>query len=101
MSSIIGSMFSNATDMSSDKVIAYNASAGAATAAQAYMSATIVSTTPEIRRLFSEYMTQSLMGHEALMGLMVKNEWTKPYDTASSQLQNALQQSQPVVQNIQ
>jgi spore coat protein CotF len=101
MPTLMGSIFSSTSDMSSDKVIAYNAAAGAATAAQAYMAAALASTTPEVRRMFSEYMTQSMMGHEALMGLMVKNDWAKPYDTPDSQLQDALQQSQPVVKNMQ
>lgn len=101
MSGLMGSIFSNATDISSDKVIAFNASAGAAASAQVYLSAALASTTPEVRRLFSEYMTQSMMGHEMLMALMVKNNWAMPYETPENQLSMAVQQAQPVVQNMQ
>lgn len=98
MSSLIGSIFSDASDISADQTIAFGATAGAAAAAQAYLSATLIATTPEVRRLFSEYCTQCTMGHEALIGLMVKNGWAKPNDSPDTQLQAALQQSQPVVQ---
>jgi spore coat protein CotF len=99
MTSLIGSIFSDTSNISADQTIAYNSSAGAAAAAQAYLTATLVATTPEVRRLFSEYCTQSLIGHEALIGLVVKKGWVNPYDSIDKQLQSALQQSQPVVNN--
>lgn len=99
MSSLIGSIFSGSSDTSADETIAYNSAAGAAAAAQAYLTASLGATTPEVRRLFSEYCTQSAMGHEALMGLMVKNGWVNPYDSPDQQLQAAVNKSQPLIQN--
>lgn len=99
MTSILGSIFSEQNDVSADQMIAYNSAAGSAAAAQAYLAATLTATTPEVRRLFSEYCTQSVMGHEAIMGLMIKNGWAKPYDTPGQQLQSVVLQSQPVVSN--
>lgn len=99
MASLIGSIFSDMSELSADQTIAYNSAAGAASAAQAYLTAALAATTPEVRRLFSEYCTQSTMGHEALMGLMVKKGWAKPYDAPNEQLQAAVQQSQPVVKS--
>lgn len=99
MSSLIGSIFSDATDVSVDQTVAYNAAAGAAVSAQAYLTAAISATTPEVRRLFSEYSTQSVMGNEIMMGIMMKNGWVKPYDTPENQLQGAVQQSKPAVKS--
>lgn len=99
MPSIIGSIFSDATDVSADQTIAYNAAAGAAVSAQAYLSAALAATTPEVRRLFSEYCTQSVMGNEAMMGLMIKNNWASPYDSPEKQLQTVVQQSNPSIRN--
>ena len=101
MQSIIGSFFSNTSDQSADKTIAYSAASGAAAAAQGYTSATLASTTPEVRRLFGEYATQSLMGHQALVGLMVQRGWINPYDEPTQQLQAVLKQSEPSVNNVQ
>lgn len=72
MSSLIGSLFSGATGESADKLIAYNASAGAATAAQAYFSAALAATTPELRAFLSGYCNQSLTGQEAVMNYMIQ-----------------------------
>lgn len=98
MSSLIGSIFSGGTDNSADQTLAWNVSAGLSSATQGYVAAALASTTPEVRRLFSEYASQTMMAHEALTGLMVKNGWTNPYDAPTSQLQEALQQSQSIVQ---
>ena len=97
MSSIIGSVFAGGTESNADQTLAWNISAGLASATQSYTAAALASTTPEVRRLFSEYASQSLMAHEALMGLMVKNSWTSPYDSPAAQLQEAVQQSQAAV----
>lgn len=98
MSSLIGSMFSATSETSADQTLAYTSAAGAAANAQAYFAATLTATTPEVRRLFAEYCTQGLMGHEAIMGLMIKRGWTNPYDRPDSQLHSMVQQSEQLVQ---
>lgn len=97
MTSIIGSIFSDTTDGSADQTIAYNSAAGAAVAAQAYLTAALTSTTPELRRLYSEYCSQLVMGHEAMMGLMINNNWLSPYDAPEKQLHSVIQQSSPAM----
>ncbi len=87
MPSIINSMFSNTADSSADQTLAYASVSGAAAAAQAYFSATLTATTPEVRRLFAESSSQAVMGHEALLGLMIQKGWTNPYDEPTQQLQ--------------
>lgn len=100
MSSFVGSIFSNTTDVpSADQTIAYSASAGAAASAQAYLAATLAATTPEVRRLFGEYCSQAIMGNEAMMGLMIKNGWVDPYDEPEKQLQTIITQYSNSSQN--
>lgn len=99
MTSLFGSIFSDMSEVSADQTIAYNTAAGVAASAQAYLAAALIATTPEVRRLFSEYSTQSTMAHEALLGLMVKNGWIKPYSAPNEQLQAAVQHSQPLVKS--
>lgn len=94
MPSIINSMFSNTADSSADQTLAYASASGAAAAAQAYFSATLTATTPEVRRLFAEYSSQAVMGHEALLGLMIQKGWANPYDEPTQQLQSVISQAQ-------
>lgn len=101
MSSLIGTIFSNTSDTSADQTLAYTSTTGAAVSAQAYFSAALVATTPEVRRLFNEYSAQSFMGHEALMGLMITKGWINPYTSPQQQLQSSIQQSQQAVSSIQ
>lgn len=93
MSSLIGSFFSGATGDSADKTIAYNATSGAAANAQAYFTAAVTSTTPELRSFLSSYCTQSMTGHETMMNYMIQKNWSNPYDQPDSQLSKAVQES--------
>ncbi|MCE5285443.1 MAG: spore coat protein [Pelosinus sp.] len=100
MTSFMGSIFSNVAEVpSADQTIAYSAAGGAAASAQAYLTAALAATTPEVRRLFSEYASQSLMGNEAMMGLMINNGWVNPYDPPEKQLQSILNQQSAPTQN--
>lgn len=101
MASLIGNLFTNVSDKSADQTIAFHAMAAAAGSAVAYLGAVIESTTPEVRRLFSEYTTQSMMAHEALTNLSINKGWIGPYDSPVKQLEASLQQSQTVVENVQ
>jgi len=101
MSSLVGSIFSSSSNTSADQTIAYSSAASAAVSAQAYLAASLAATTPEVRRLFSEYSAQAVMGHEAVMGLMIKRGWTDPYTSPTEQLQASIQQSQQAVSSNQ
>jgi spore coat protein CotF len=93
MSSLIGSFFSGTTGDSADKTIAINASYGAAANCQAYFTAALTSTTPELRSFLSSYCTQSMTGHEAIMNYMIQKNWSNPYDQPDNQLSKAVQES--------
>jgi len=94
MGSIIGSIFGTQADKSADETLGFNAMSAAAASATAYLAATLEATTPEVRRLFSEYTTQNVLGHEAIMAFAVQKGWVKPYDAPAQQLQETVQQSQ-------
>lgn len=94
MSSLVNTFFSNTANSSADQTLAYASASGAAAAAQAYFSATLTATTPEVRRLFAEYSSQAVMGHEAIVGLMIQKGWINPYDEPVEQLQSIISQSQ-------
>ncbi len=66
---------------------------GAVANAQAYFTAAITSTTPELRSFLSSYCTQSMTGHEAMMNYMIQKNWSNPYDQPDSQLAKAVQES--------
>lgn len=93
MSSLMGTLFSESTGESADKTIAYNATSGAAANAQAYFSAALAATTPEVRAFLTGYCTQSLTGHEAMMNYMIQKDWVNPYDQPDNQLSKAVQES--------
>jgi spore coat protein CotF len=77
-----------------NKTLGLSSLSAAAASANAYLAATLVATTPEVRRLFGEYLTQSLMAQEALTGLAVKREWVRPYESSENQLKLAYQEAE-------
>ena len=97
MSTFLNTIFSENIQTSMDQVIANNAMAGAAGAASAYLAAALAASTPEVRRLFNEYTSQSAMGHEALVALCLKKGWVNPYAAPQEQLQTTMSQSQSIV----
>ena len=97
MPSILESIFNptEATGISNiNKTLALSSVSTAAMAAGAYLTATLEATTPEARRLFQEYLTQCLLAHDNLTGLVLKRDWVKPYDTPENQLSSTYQESE-------
>lgn len=101
MGSLINDLMGNTTGTNLDQTLTLNAIAGTASACTAYLGAALQATTPEVHRLFSDYLSQSLIAHEALTGLAVKREWLKPYNTPEEQLKLSYQNADSVMQNIQ
>lgn len=101
MGNIMENIFGKVTNKSADETLAFSAMSTAAASAATYLGATLEATTPEVRRLFSEYTTQSVMSHEAITALSIKKGWISPYETPSTQLQTSYQQSQEVLETTQ
>jgi spore coat protein CotF len=97
MMSLANNLFQGVTGQNLDKVVGLNAMTAAAGSASAYFSATLQATTPEVRRLFSEYTTQSVIGHETITALCIQKNWIQPYDDPAKQLSVAYQQAQQSV----
>lgn len=101
MPSLINMLLGKENAQQSDQVIANNGIATAKSAAMAYLTATLECATPELRRLYSEYLNQSIAGHEALIKVAVEKGWYMPYEVPESQLQVTYQQSEQALQQMQ
>jgi spore coat protein CotF len=98
-SSVIDSLFGNATGADLNPTIGLHAIAAVASSCTAYLAATLQSTTPEVHRLFSEYLNQSLIAHEGLTSLAIKRGWMQPYTSAEEQLKMSYQNSESIMQH--
>ena len=101
MGNIMGNIFERMTDKSANATIAYTTMSAAAASATTYLAAMLESSTPEVRRLYSDYLTQSIMEHEAITALSLKKGWFTPYDAPETQLQTVFQQSKEVTEQQQ
>lgn len=97
MVSMLSNMIKNNTDIS-DEVIASNMLASGKAAADAYLNATMTSTTPELRAVYSGSLNQIVGGHSALTELAVKRGWEKPYSSPTQQLSEAYNKSKMMVE---
>ncbi|MGI6549878.1 MAG: spore coat protein [Syntrophomonadales bacterium] len=79
-----------------DEMLANISLHGAKGTSAAYLAATLESATPEVRRMFSEFLTQSVMSHETLTNLAIKKGWYKPYQNPDEQVSLAYQQASMV-----
>lgn len=96
MSTILSNIVQNTTDIN-DEVIAGNMLAAAKGAADAYLNATITSTTPELRALYSSSLNQVVGGHSALTELTVTKGWIKPYNPPTQQLSEVVNKAETTV----
>ncbi len=85
MTSLIGNIVKNTTDID-DEIILTNMLATSKGTATAYFGAAMSSITPELRAMLSTTLTQIMNGHSALTELAVKHGWERPYNTAAQQL---------------
>jgi spore coat protein CotF len=98
-STLMDSLFGNATGADLNPTIGLNAIAAAASSCTAYLAATLQSTTPEVHRLFGEYLNQSLIAHEGLTGLAIKRGWMQPYISPEQQLKMSYQNAESIMQH--
>jgi len=96
MSTIIGNIVQNTTDIN-DEVLAGNMLAAAKSAADAYLIATMGSTTPELRALYSSSLNQVVGGHSALTEFTINKGWINPYDTPAQQLSDVVNKTETTV----
>lgn len=97
MTSLVGDLFGSVTDVSPDETISRTLLSGATSSAGAYLAAAMSATTPEVRRLFGDFLTQTMVGQQAMMDLAVKQGWVKPYDSPVQQVETAFDHSQHLI----
>ncbi|MCW2278009.1 spore coat protein [Heliophilum fasciatum] len=101
MPSLLSELMGTATGVSqmNDRTIANQMLAGSKAVAQAYLTATVESATPEVRALYTSNLNKALAGHAMLTELAVKREWYQPYEMPEQQLVHTYQQAESVVEN--
>ena len=97
MTNFISKMFGEKADQSADKTLAFAFMVAAAASAQAYFTAALQSTTPEVRALLSGFATQKALEHEGISGYLIQKGYFNPYDDSIHQLMAAEQQAQQVM----
>lgn len=97
MVSLLQSMMGTGGFKMNDQVIANDALMGLKGGAVAYLGATLESATPEVRRMYSEYLSQVVMAHEAMTSLAIKKGWYHPYIPTDEQLKETYQQAEWVL----
>jgi len=80
-----------------DQVIANDTLMGLKGASTAYLGATLESATPEVRRMYSEFLTQSILAHEAMTALAIKKGWYRPYISPEEQISETFKQAEWVI----
>lgn len=94
---IMNSIFSDKADQPVDKALAYNAMAAAATSAQAYFTAAITATTPELRAMLSGIANNQLTEHGTIANFMINKGWMDPYAQPAQQLETSKQSAESVL----
>ncbi|AKN30976.1 spore coat protein [Clostridium carboxidivorans P7] len=96
MSVILSNIVKNTTDIN-DEVISGSMLSSAKSAADAYLNATMTSTTPELRALYSASLNEVVGGHSALTELAVNKGWVNPYNSPTEQLSDVVDKSQSTI----
>jgi spore coat protein CotF len=98
VANFVSKMFGEKADQSADKTLAFAAMAAAAASAQAYFTAALQSTTPEVRALLGGFATQKTLEHEGITGYLMQKGYLNPYDDSIHQLMVAEQNAQAVME---
>lgn len=96
MANVIGNLIKNNIDIN-DEVISTNMLSSGKAAADVYLDATLTSSTPELRAIYSASLNQIVGGHTALTELAVSKGWAKPYASPIQQLNEAYNESKTVI----
>lgn len=97
MANLIGKVFGDMADESPDKALAFTSMAAAAAGATAYFTASLQSSTPEVRALLGGFASQKAMEHEGMNSFLMQKGWFDPYEDPIQQLMTADQQAHSMV----
>ncbi|HEX9027483.1 MAG TPA: spore coat protein [Clostridium sp.] len=96
MGNIIGNMIKNSMDLN-DETIASSMLSSTKEAIDIYLNATLTSSTPELRSIYSASLGQMVAGHTALTELSVHKGWINPYNAPTQQLSDSYNESKNVI----
>ncbi len=80
-----------------DRILAMDLLAGSIGAANALCAASAAADNPDLKRLYKEFLQDTLMGADTLETYTVDHGWIKPFASPDEQLQIALEHSDEVV----
>lgn len=81
----------------SDRVIALGMLARSAAAAQALCNAATAASSPDLKRLYKEYLQETYAGLEALETYILDKRWLNPFASPEDQLRAALEHADEFV----
>ena len=96
MKNMIGNMIKNNVDIN-DEIIALSMLSSGKEASDMYLNSTLISSTPELRAIYSASLGQMVEGHTAITELSVNKGWIKPYSTSNEQLKCSYNESKNVI----
>ncbi|CUO92283.1 MAG: spore coat protein [Clostridium baratii] len=85
MSNLISNLIQGKTEMSNE-IIAMSMLAAAKEGAEMYLNATLTSSNPELRLIYSNGLGQMVAGHTAVTELTICKEWVNPNKPLLKQL---------------
>lgn len=100
MANLVGNLIKNNVNIN-DAVISTNMLSSGKAAADAYLNATLTSSTPELRSIYSAGLGQIVGGHTALTELAVTQGWVKPYNAPVQQLTDTYNESKTVINSTE
>lgn len=100
MGMIMNNIVKNNTDIN-DEIIAGNMIGSAKSSADAYLNATMTSTTPELKAIYSSSLNQIIGGHSALTELAINRKWASPYEAPAQQLGETYSKAETTVNDKQ
>lgn len=96
MKNMIENLIKNNTYID-DRVIILGMLSSAKASANMYLNSALISSTPELRALYSASLIQMIEGHTAITELGINKGWIKPYDKPIQQLTCAYNESKNVI----
>lgn len=98
MGNLMNTLMGKENTALNDQVLANNMLAMDKAGAAGYLKAALESATPEIRRMYSEYLSTMMVSHEAIVQLALNRGWYTPYQSPVDQLENIYEQSRTVME---
>jgi spore coat protein CotF len=95
MSTLLENMGLKDTVMN-DEIILSNMIGAAKCSADAYLNATLTSSTPELRAMYASSLSQVINGHAALCELAISRGFSNPYAVPTDVLADAYKKSEGV-----